>query len=106
MLWGQDASNLYGKTITTGGGKYTEVLPTSISATTPDVSGMLTCLSCHDGNYASNSMMKNKVYESLPTSYGQQRHSDSAGQGRLRSQQLPERAPLGLSAKVELRRSR
>ena len=32
MLWGKDVSNLYGKTITTGGGKFVEVLPTSMSA--------------------------------------------------------------------------
>ena len=70
MLWGEDASSLYGKTITTGGGKFVEVLPTSMSASTPDVSGMLTCLSCHDGNFAPAAMMKNKVYESLPSTYG------------------------------------
>lgn len=69
-LWGEDASSLYGKTIATGGGKYVEVLPTSMSATTPDVAGMLTCLSCHDGNYAQSAMMRNKVYESLPATYG------------------------------------
>lgn len=69
-LWGEDASGLYGKTIATDGGKFTEALPTSLTATTPDAAGMLTCLSCHDGNYASNAMMKNKVYESLPSSYG------------------------------------
>src|ERR1039458_1225772 len=33
MLWGEDASSLYGKTITTGGGKFVEVLPASMSAT-------------------------------------------------------------------------
>ena len=41
MLWGEDVSSLYGKTITTGGGKYVEVLPTSMSANTPDVAGIL-----------------------------------------------------------------
>ena len=69
-LWGEDASSLYGKTMVTGGGKYVEVLPSSMSATTPDVEGMLTCLSCHDGNIASSAMMKNRVYESLPSTYG------------------------------------
>lgn len=69
-LWGEDASGLYGKTIMTGGGKYVEVLPTSMSAGTPDVGGMLTCLSCHDGNYAKGAMMRNRVYESLPATYG------------------------------------
>jgi len=71
-LWGQDAAALYGKTLTFGdGGRYVEVLPTSLTATTPDVSGILTCLSCHDGNYAKGAMMKNAVYETLPSTYGQ-----------------------------------
>lgn len=69
-LWGQDVASLYGKTITTGGGGYVESLPTSMTATTPDVTGLLTCLSCHDGNYAQGAMMKNKVYETLPSTYG------------------------------------
>ncbi len=69
-LWGEDASGLYGKTIVTGGGKFVEVLPASMAANTPDVTGMLACLSCHDGNYAPRAMMKNRVYESLPAAYG------------------------------------
>ncbi len=71
-LWGEDVGSLYGQTITTGGGGAVEVLPTSMSATTPDVGGLLTCLSCHDGNYATGAMMKNKVYETLPVTYGAQ----------------------------------
>lgn len=69
-LWGEDVSGLYGRTLATGGGSFVEVLPTSMSAATPDVAGMLTCLSCHDGNYAQTAMMKNKVYEALPATYG------------------------------------
>jgi hypothetical protein len=69
-LWGEDVSSLYGKTITSGGGGFSEVLPTSMAETTPDVAGLLTCLSCHDGNYASGAMMRNKVYETLPSTYG------------------------------------
>ena len=72
-LWGEDVSSLYGKTIITGKsehGSYTEVLPTSLTAGTPDVSGVLMCLSCHDGNYAQGAMMQNKVYETLPPTYG------------------------------------
>lgn len=76
-LWGEDASPLYGQALTFGGtGKatgngYLETLPTSLAATTPDVSGVLMCLSCHDGNLAQGAMMKNKVYETLPTAtYG------------------------------------
>ena len=70
LLWGEDVTSLYGKTITTGGGKYVEVLPASMSVTTPDVNGLLTCLSCHDGNLAQSAMMKNRVYETLPSTYG------------------------------------
>jgi hypothetical protein len=72
-LWGEDVSSLYGKTIITGQsehGSYTEVLPTSTNAGTPDVAGVLMCLSCHDGNYAQGAMMKNKVFETLPATYG------------------------------------
>ncbi|MGZ3689323.1 MAG: hypothetical protein ACXVBW_13545, partial [Bdellovibrionota bacterium] len=67
ILWGEDVSGLFGKTITTGGGKYVEVLPASMSADTPDVAGMLTCLGCHDGNIAPAAMMKNRIYENLPS---------------------------------------
>jgi cytochrome c553 len=45
-------------------------LPTSLTSTAPDVLGLLTCLSCHDGNWAQGAMMKNAVYETLPNTYG------------------------------------
>lgn len=98
-LWGQDVSGLYGRTIATGGGRYTEVLPSSMSAGTPDVEGMLTCLSCHDGNYASASMMKNKIYETLPATYG---HQDSIPTlfGTKESNYLSQH-PTGLNARVQ-----
>jgi len=73
-LWGQDVGNLYNKVINTGqaraGRYFTETLPASLTGSTPDVLGLLTCLSCHDGNYAQGAMMKNQVYETLPTTYG------------------------------------
>jgi len=71
-LWGEDVGSLYGKTITTGQsehGSYAETLPGSFTATS-ETTGLLTCLSCHDGNYATGAMMKNKVYETLPSTYG------------------------------------
>jgi len=74
ILWGQDVGSLYNQTITTGSTNgttgYVEVLPASMEAGTPDVNGLLTCLSCHDGNWAKGAMMKNAVYEPLPPSYG------------------------------------
>jgi len=101
MLWGEDVSGLLGKTITTGGGKYVEVLPASMSAGTPDVEGMLTCLSCHDGNYAQSAMMRNRLYETLPSSYGTSTSvptlfgSSGSGMGSYVNQH-----PMGLNAAV------
>jgi hypothetical protein len=101
MLWGNDVTNLYGKTITTGGGRYTEVLPTSLSGTTPDVNGLLACLSCHDGNYATGAMMKNKVYEAMPSTYGTNNSvptllgNNGTGLGNYGNEH-----PVGLSAKL------
>jgi cytochrome c553 len=101
ILWGEDVGSLYGKTITTGGGKFVEVLPTSMSATTPDVNGMLTCLSCHDGNYASSSMMKNKVYETLPASYGNQNSVPTLlGMNGTSAGSFVSEHPVGLSSKI------
>ncbi len=71
-LWGEDVASLYGKTIITGGsgrGTYSETLPSAMS-TSSEAFGLLTCLSCHDGNYATGAMMKNAVYETLPATYG------------------------------------
>ena len=98
-LWGEDVSSLYGKTITSGGGGYVENLPTSMAATTPDVAGLLTCLSCHDGNYAQGAMMKNRVYETLPATYGTQNFiptllgNDGTSQGNYLNDH-----PVGLNA--------
>jgi hypothetical protein len=77
-LWGQDASPLYGATIAFGdGGKYTEVLPTSITSGSQEVGGILLCLSCHDGNVTPTNMMTNQSYEQAiglltNTAYGSQ----------------------------------
>jgi hypothetical protein len=101
MLWGEDVTSLYGKTITTGGGKFVEILPTSMSAGTPDTSGMLTCLSCHDGNYAPSAMMKNQVYERLPATYGMRNsiptliESNTSSGGNYINEH-----PMGLSARL------
>ena len=63
-LWGQDASPLYGQTIAFGdGGSFTEVLPSSLTVNSPEVGGILLCLSCHDGSVTNTNMMKNQLYE-------------------------------------------
>ncbi len=77
-LWGQDVSGLLGQTLKFGqmdnGNSYSTTFPASITAaigtstaTDPTVMGVLTCLSCHDGNLAKNAMMHNKVYETVNT---------------------------------------
>jgi hypothetical protein len=77
-LWGQDASPLYGATVAFGdGGKFTEVLPTSITSGSEEVGGILLCLSCHDGNVTPKNMMANQSYEQkigllTNTAYGAQ----------------------------------
>ena len=73
ILWGQDVGPLYGQTITTGQtdrGTFTETFASTFDMTRPDTTGTLTCLSCHDGNLATGAMMKNQVYETLPSTYG------------------------------------
>jgi hypothetical protein len=100
MLWGEDASGLYGKTIATGGGKFVEVLPASMSASTPDVSGMLTCLTCHDGNYAQRAMMKDKVYETLPATYGSSNSIPTLIGGATSGGSYLSEHPVGLAAKI------
>jgi hypothetical protein len=63
-LWGQDASPLYGANIAFGdGGSYVEALPSTLTANTPEVGGILLCLSCHDGNVTYNNMMTGQLYE-------------------------------------------
>jgi hypothetical protein len=63
-LWGQDASPLYGATVAFGdGGKFTEVLPSTITGGSQEVGGILLCLSCHDGNLTPKNMMVNQSYE-------------------------------------------
>jgi hypothetical protein len=101
ILWGEDVTILYGKTITTGGGKFVEVLPASMSANTPDVAGMLTCLSCHDGNFAPAAMMKNKVYETLPSTYGSRSQVPTLiGSSSISAGSFVSEHPMGLSASI------
>ncbi len=71
-LWGQDVAALFGKSYVTGQsehGSYTLTFPSTWDATDPVTTNTMTCLSCHDGNYATGAMMKNKVYETVPSTY-------------------------------------
>ncbi|MGB8260587.1 MAG: hypothetical protein WCE75_09560, partial [Terracidiphilus sp.] len=99
-LWGEDVGALYGKTIRTGGGKYVEVLPSSLAAGTPDVGGLLTCLSCHDGNYATRAMMKDQVYETLPPTYGSKGSVPTLLDRTGNSSAFLNQHPMGLNARI------
>jgi hypothetical protein len=71
-LWGQDVAPLFGKSYVTGQsehGSYTLGLPSTWDGTDPVTANTLTCLSCHDGNYATGAMMQNQIYESVPWQY-------------------------------------
>ena len=72
-LWGQDIGPLVAYTIGTGGGNYPADL--SLASTKERVkTGIVYCLSCHDGNVAKGAMMTNQSFEQaaglLPSSYG------------------------------------
>jgi hypothetical protein len=65
-LWGQDTTPLLGLMIHTGDttASYYEPLPSNEAANASgEVTGILFCLSCHDGNVAKGGMMTNALYE-------------------------------------------
>jgi len=73
-LWGQDLGPIVALTITTGNGYSVDL---STAGTRPRIkTGIVYCLSCHDGNVAKGAMMTNQSFEQvaglLPSSYGSQ----------------------------------
>lgn len=69
-LWGEDMSPLYGQSLTFGGGGYSVTLPnytTGAYPTSPSDGyfGIITCLSCHDGNLAKSGMLKGTTVETV-----------------------------------------
>jgi hypothetical protein len=72
-------------------------LPVVVS---PDVNGLLTCLSCHDGNYAQGAMMKNAVYETLPASYGKGTVPTLLGNDGTSAGNYLNDHPVGINAKM------
>jgi hypothetical protein len=105
-LWGEDLSSLKGVTLSTGQsehGMFSEPLPQIADfATRPDVAGVLMCLSCHDGNYATGAMMQNVVYEKLPSTYGTKNNIPTllANEGGTTGNYLNDH-PVGINAVVE-----
>jgi hypothetical protein len=79
-LWGQDLGPLYGQNLAFGAeGAFDITLPSSMSVSgtaEQELTGVVMCLSCHDGNIAKGAMMTNQSYEQarglLPATYGTQ----------------------------------
>ncbi len=73
-LWGQDLSPLYNQTLTFAGGAPITFGATTAANESEVVTGVMMCLSCHDGNIARGAMMTNQSYEQrthlLPATYG------------------------------------
>lgn len=105
-LWGQDASPLYGATIAFGdSGRYTEVLPTSITSGSTEVGGILLCLSCHDGNVTASNMMTGKSYEQsigllTNTAYGSQPIPTLLGNDGTTANNYTNDHPVGVNANI------
>ena len=74
-LWGQDIGPIAGLVLKTGGGGFWANLATGATRTRIQT-GIVFCLSCHDGNVAKGAMMTNQSFEQtaglLPSSYGSQ----------------------------------
>ena len=73
-LWGQNIYALYSQSFTTGGsghGNYVLTIPGTWTSD-PVVEQTATCLSCHDGNLAKGAMMRNQIYETVPSTYSSQ----------------------------------
>ena len=107
-LWGEDVGSLYGQVMNFGqadhGGVTSFVtvnMPKSMTPTDPTTQGVLLCMSCHDGNYASGAMMKNQVYETLPATYGTRNAiptllgNDGGGTGNYLNDH-----PVGINAEI------
>jgi len=103
-LWGQDASPLYGASLAFGdSGKYTEVLPSTISTGSTEVGGILLCLSCHDGNVTYSNMMTNHSYEQTigllkNTTYGSANIPTLLGNDGTSANNYTNDHPVGLNA--------
>src|SRR5512137_527662 len=58
-LWGQDLGPLYNQTLNFGGGDFPITLPADSVSNEHLTTGVMMCLSCHDGNIAKGAMMTN-----------------------------------------------
>ena len=74
-LWGQDLGPMYNQVLGFGDeGSYDITLPPDSATNEQLTTGVMMCLSCHDGNIAKGAMMTNQAFEQaaglLPGGYG------------------------------------
>jgi len=103
QLWGQDIGPIVALTLTVGG--YQADLSTA--ATKERVkTGIVYCLSCHDGNVAKGAMMTNQSFEQsaglLPSSYGSQPIPTLLGADGGTAGNYANDHPIGPNAKLSL----
>lgn len=105
-LWGQDASPLYGYSLAFGdSGRFIEVLPGSLTAGGTEVSGIMLCLSCHDGNITQHNMMTGSSYEQAigyltNTAYGKNPIPTLLGNDGTTAGNYNNDHPVGLNATI------
>jgi hypothetical protein len=101
-LWGQDIGPIASLTLNTGSGFQVDL---ATSETRERVkTGIVYCLSCHDGNVAKGAMMTNQSFEQsaglLPSSYGSQPIPTLLGSDGGSGGNYGNDHPIGPSAKV------
>lgn len=93
MLWGQDVTSTYAVY-----GNPDHSTPNDSS----DIAGILKCLSCHDGNYGPQAMMRNVFYETIPSTYGSVGTAPTLmDQESLIAGHEIEDHPIGLEARIK-----
>jgi hypothetical protein len=94
MLWGENVASTY----VAYGSPSDPSSPNNAS----DSAGILRCLSCHDGNYGPQAMMRNVVYETIPSRYGSLSSVPTLmdPESLITGQQIEDH-PIGLEAQIK-----
>ena len=81
--------------------RYVEVQPAAIAGGSQEVTGILLCLSCHDGNLTPENMMQNWSYEHQMGLLAETPYRDQKTLTLLEELQTPAREhPIGMSALI------
>jgi len=105
-LWGEDLGPLYSQTLAFGDeGSYPITLPADSITNETLTTGVMMCLSCHDGNLAKGAMMTNQSWEQstglLPASYGTHPIPTLLGNDGTKAGNYENDHPIGPSANLK-----